>query len=54
MSDITILPAIETKGMTKEDIPELMNRTYEAMNAKFIESSQEVLANHMYSLSTSL
>ncbi|XP_058801737.1 1-acyl-sn-glycerol-3-phosphate acyltransferase beta [Phymastichus coffea] len=49
-SFITILPAIPTKGMTKADLPKLIDQTYEQMNKVFKESTQEALENHMQSL----
>lgn len=49
-SYITILPAIPTKGLTKEDIPKLMETTYDAMNEKFMETSQQTLSEHMASV----
>ncbi|XP_011500364.1 PREDICTED: 1-acyl-sn-glycerol-3-phosphate acyltransferase alpha [Ceratosolen solmsi marchali] len=49
-SYITILPAISTKGMTKENLSKLIDHTYETMNKVYQESTQEVLANHMESL----
>ena len=49
-SYITILPAIPTKGMTKADLPQLIEQTYEVMNSMYKESTQEALADHMESL----
>ncbi|KAJ8673010.1 hypothetical protein QAD02_004271 [Eretmocerus hayati] len=49
-SYITILPAISTKGMTKADLPQLIEKTYQTMNKVYQESTQEALANHMESL----
>lgn len=39
---ITTLPPIPTKGLTKVDVEELMNRTYEAMYQHFKLTSNEV------------
>ncbi|KAI4492116.1 hypothetical protein M0802_010013 [Mischocyttarus mexicanus] len=49
-SYITILPPIPTKNLTKDNIQELMDKSYEAMNTEFVQSSQETLTNHMESL----
>ncbi|XP_015599467.1 1-acyl-sn-glycerol-3-phosphate acyltransferase alpha [Cephus cinctus] len=43
---VTILPAIPTAGLTKEDIPTLIEKVHSVMNKTFQESSQEVLVNH--------
>lgn len=42
-SFITILPSIETKGMTKNDLESLVEKTYSTMNQAFTESTQEVI-----------
>ncbi|XP_043276348.1 1-acyl-sn-glycerol-3-phosphate acyltransferase alpha isoform X2 [Venturia canescens] len=44
-SYITILPPIPTKGLTKEDIPTLMDKTWEVMNSTFQETSREILVD---------
>lgn len=49
-SYITILPPIPTKGLTKDDIQELMDKSYDAMNTVFVQTSQETLTKHMESL----
>lgn len=49
-SYITILPPIPTKGLTKDNIQELMDKSYEAMNTVFVQTSQETLTKHMESL----
>lgn len=36
--------------MTKDDIQELMDKSYEAMNTVFVQTSQETLTKHMESL----
>lgn len=41
---ITILPAIPTHGLTKDNIAELMDESYDKMNKVFQETSQEALA----------
>ena len=46
-SYITILPAIPTTGLTKEDLPQLIEKTYEIMNKVFQETTQEVLKKHV-------
>ncbi|XP_066588380.1 1-acyl-sn-glycerol-3-phosphate acyltransferase beta [Prorops nasuta] len=51
-SYITILPPIPTEGLTKEDIPSLIEKAYEIMNNKFIETSQEALNAHMKMLTS--
>lgn len=43
---ITTLPPIPTKGLTKDDVEELMNRTYEAMHQHFKLTSTEIQARH--------
>ncbi|KAK2575013.1 hypothetical protein KPH14_008760 [Odynerus spinipes] len=47
---ITILPPISTEGMTKDNIQELIDKSYEVMNTSFIQTSQEALTKHMESL----
>ncbi|XP_076301081.1 1-acyl-sn-glycerol-3-phosphate acyltransferase beta-like isoform X2 [Lasioglossum baleicum] len=42
-SYMTILPAISTEGLTMDDLPAVMEKTYECMNSKFAETSQEVV-----------
>lgn len=49
-SYITILPPIPTMGLTKEDMPELIEKTYEVMNNAFQETTKEALEHHMESL----
>lgn len=49
-SYITVLPPIPTAGMTKDDLPELMERTYEIMNKTFVESTTECLEEQVRSL----
>nr|XP_012143521.1 PREDICTED: 1-acyl-sn-glycerol-3-phosphate acyltransferase beta-like [Megachile rotundata] len=48
-SYINILPAIPTKGLTKEDLPKLMEDTYRIMNKRFTETSQEAINEHINS-----
>ena len=47
---ITILPPIETKNMTKENLQELIDHTHDVMNKEFQESTQEVLTAHIKTL----
>lgn len=49
-SYITILPPIPTAGMTKDDLPKLMEQVYTIMNKTFVESTHECLADHIGSL----
>ncbi|XP_014218260.1 1-acyl-sn-glycerol-3-phosphate acyltransferase beta [Copidosoma floridanum] len=49
-SFITILPAIPTEGLTKADLPRLVEETYAVMNKVYQESTQEALSRHMDSL----
>lgn len=49
-SYITILPPIPTAGMTKDDLPKLMEQTYKVMNKTFVESTRECFADHIGSL----
>lgn len=49
-SYITVLPAIPTAGMTKDDLPKLMAQTYEVMNKHFVESTHECLEEQIQSL----
>ncbi|XP_032663166.1 1-acyl-sn-glycerol-3-phosphate acyltransferase alpha isoform X2 [Odontomachus brunneus] len=49
-SYITILPPIPTAGMTKDDLPKLMEQVYAIMNKTFVESTHECLADHIGSL----
>ncbi|XP_023314543.1 1-acyl-sn-glycerol-3-phosphate acyltransferase beta isoform X1 [Trichogramma pretiosum] len=49
-SYITILPPIPTEGLTKEDIPKLIDEAYEKMNKVYQESTQEALSVHMEAL----
>ncbi|OXU21976.1 hypothetical protein TSAR_014706 [Trichomalopsis sarcophagae] len=49
-SYITILPPIPTKGLTKADLPQLIEQTYQVMNKVYQESTQEALESHMESL----
>uniref|UniRef100_A0A1B6EH48 1-acyl-sn-glycerol-3-phosphate acyltransferase n=1 Tax=Clastoptera arizonana TaxID=38151 RepID=A0A1B6EH48_9HEMI len=42
---IEILPPISTEGLTKEDIDELISRTYSAMSQAFTKLSNEVLVD---------
>lgn len=43
-SYITILPAISTEGMTKNDLDTLMKKSYDVMNREFQSSTNEILA----------
>ncbi|KAK0171905.1 hypothetical protein PV328_005295 [Microctonus aethiopoides] len=45
-SFITILPPIPTIGMTKDDLPNLLDKTYQLMNEEFQRTSQEVLSKY--------
>lgn len=47
VSYITVLPAIPTEGLTQDDLPALMEKTYECMNSKFVETSQEVVNDYV-------
>ncbi|XP_012215795.1 1-acyl-sn-glycerol-3-phosphate acyltransferase alpha-like isoform X3 [Linepithema humile] len=49
-SYITVLPAIPTAGMTKDDLPKLMQQAYEVMNKSFIKSTAECIDEQMRSL----
>ncbi|XP_003704528.2 1-acyl-sn-glycerol-3-phosphate acyltransferase beta-like isoform X2 [Megachile rotundata] len=49
-SYITILPPISTKGLTKEDLPKLIEDTYKIMNNSFMETSQETINEHINTL----
>ncbi|XP_014482674.1 PREDICTED: 1-acyl-sn-glycerol-3-phosphate acyltransferase alpha-like [Dinoponera quadriceps] len=49
-SYITILPPIPTAGMTKDDLPKLMEQAHEVMNKTFVESTRECFADHIESL----
>lgn len=42
---VTTLPPIPTIGLTKDDVEDLMNRTYQVMLTQFKLSSAEVQAN---------
>ncbi|XP_012254396.2 1-acyl-sn-glycerol-3-phosphate acyltransferase beta [Athalia rosae] len=44
---ITILPPIPTTGLTKDNLTDLMDKSYEVMNKAFQETSQEVYALHV-------
>ncbi|XP_008547800.1 1-acyl-sn-glycerol-3-phosphate acyltransferase alpha [Microplitis demolitor] len=44
---ISILPPIPTKGMTKNDIPSLMEKAYKVMNEEFQQKTQEAIKNFM-------
>ncbi|XP_011150698.1 1-acyl-sn-glycerol-3-phosphate acyltransferase alpha isoform X1 [Harpegnathos saltator] len=46
-SYITILPPIPTTGMTKDDLPELMQQVYTVMNTTFVKSTRECFADHI-------
>ncbi|KAG7209176.1 hypothetical protein KM043_015313 [Ampulex compressa] len=46
-SYVTILPPIPTEGLTKADLPELMEKAYDAMNKAFVETTQESLGEHI-------
>ncbi|XP_033227878.1 1-acyl-sn-glycerol-3-phosphate acyltransferase alpha [Belonocnema kinseyi] len=50
ISYVTILPAIPTLGLTKEDLPQLIEKTYEIMNKSFQETTQEVFKKHVEGL----
>ncbi|KAF7997012.1 hypothetical protein HCN44_005289 [Aphidius gifuensis] len=43
-SYITILPAISTEGMTKNDLDTLMKKSYDVMNREFQSLTNEILA----------
>lgn len=47
VSYITILPPISTEGLTKEDLPVLMDKAYETMNKTFLATSQETLNDYI-------
>lgn len=49
-SYITVLPPIPTAGLTKDDLPKLMEQTYEVMNKTFVESTTECLEEQIRSL----
>ncbi|XP_020294374.1 1-acyl-sn-glycerol-3-phosphate acyltransferase alpha isoform X1 [Pseudomyrmex gracilis] len=49
-SYITVLPPIPTAGLTKDDLPKLMEQTYEIMNKTFVESTSECLEEQVRSL----
>ncbi|KAL0131432.1 hypothetical protein PUN28_002751 [Cardiocondyla obscurior] len=49
-SFITVLPPIPTTGMTKNDLPKLMEQAYEVMNKTFVESTAECLEEQIRSL----
>ncbi|XP_039315308.1 1-acyl-sn-glycerol-3-phosphate acyltransferase alpha [Solenopsis invicta] len=49
-SYITVLPAIPTAGLTKNDLPKLMEQTYKVMNKTFVESTTECLEEQIRSL----
>ncbi|XP_043476957.1 1-acyl-sn-glycerol-3-phosphate acyltransferase beta isoform X1 [Leptopilina heterotoma] len=49
-SYITILPAISTTNLTKDDLPQLIEKTYETMNTAFKQSTQEVITEHIENL----
>ncbi|XP_051158690.1 1-acyl-sn-glycerol-3-phosphate acyltransferase beta-like isoform X2 [Leptopilina boulardi] len=49
-SYIKILPAISTTGLTKDDLPQLMEKIYETMNKTFKELTQEVITEHIEDL----
>lgn len=42
---ITALPAVPTAGLTKDDIPELMERIHKNMSETFKKTSQEILTH---------
>lgn len=48
-SYITVLPPIPTAGLTKDDLPKLMEQVYEIMNKTFVESSTECLEEQIQS-----
>ncbi|KOC69133.1 1-acyl-sn-glycerol-3-phosphate acyltransferase alpha, partial [Habropoda laboriosa] len=50
VSYITILPPIPTKGLTEDDLPTLLDETYNVMNKVFLETSEEALNEHMNSM----
>jgi len=45
-STISILPAIETKGLKKEDLDSLMEKTYKAMSEEYDRLNKAALASH--------
>lgn len=49
-SFITILPPIPTVGLTKENLADLIDESYEKMNKAFQESSQEAYTLYMDNL----
>lgn len=49
-SYITVLPPIPTAGLTKNDLPKLMEQAYEVMNKTFVESTTECLEEQIRSL----
>ncbi|XP_071564523.1 1-acyl-sn-glycerol-3-phosphate acyltransferase alpha-like isoform X1 [Temnothorax nylanderi] len=49
-SYITVLPPIPTAGLTKDDLPKLMEQAYEVMNKTFVESTTECLEEQIRSL----
>lgn len=40
---IKILPAISTAGMTKDDLPDLLDRTYRVMQEEYQRASMEAV-----------
>ncbi|CAK9796488.1 1-acyl-sn-glycerol-3-phosphate acyltransferase alpha [Anthophora plagiata] len=50
VSYVTILPPIPTNGLTEEDLPKLLDDTYNVMNKAFLETSEEALNEHMNSM----
>ncbi|XP_076656046.1 1-acyl-sn-glycerol-3-phosphate acyltransferase alpha-like [Halictus rubicundus] len=50
ISYMTVLPAISTEGLTLDDLPALTEKTYDCMNSKFSETSQEVLNEYINTL----
>ncbi|XP_072745075.1 1-acyl-sn-glycerol-3-phosphate acyltransferase alpha-like isoform X4 [Anoplolepis gracilipes] len=48
-SYITVLPPIPTAGLTKNDLPKLMEQVYEVMNKTFVESTTECLQEQIQS-----
>ncbi|GAB1861077.1 1-acyl-sn-glycerol-3-phosphate acyltransferase [Camponotus japonicus] len=49
-SYITILPPIPTAGLTKDDLPKLMEQVYEIMNKTFVKSTTECLEEQIQTL----
>lgn len=46
---IEVLPEISTKGLTLEDVGQLMNHTRNLMEVKFLENSKETMSTQSIS-----